>query len=326
MTHNLSLEKNGLPKAQGLYDPTNEHDSCGIGFVANIKGKKSHAIIQLGLEILKNIDHRGAVGADPLAGDGAGILIQIPDDFFQAKTKEIGISLPQVGEYGVLMTFLPHEEEIRNKIKGIFEELCVQEGQTFLGWRDVPTDNSGFSEGVKATEPFIAQAFVQQGDNCKSNADFELKLYLIRKQLSNRVAKLEEDTSFYYACSCSSRTVLYKGMLLAGQVGLYYNDLQDETMVSSLALVHQRFSTNTFPTWSLAQPFRMVCHNGEINTVRGNVNWMASRRYSMASEILGDDLEKLWPLIPEGISDTACFDNALELLVAGCYSIVFVEN
>ncbi|MFC7048137.1 glutamate synthase large subunit [Emcibacter nanhaiensis] len=322
MTHQVPLNKQGLPKAQGLYNPENEHDACGIGFVANIKGNKSHDIIKQGLQILLNLDHRGAVGADPLAGDGAGLLIQMPDEFMQKETKKIGIDLPKLGEYGVLMVFLPHDEKVRNKIKAKFEELTAQEGQKFLGWREVPTDNSKFSDGVKKTEPYIAQGFVGMGNKCKTNADFELKLYIIRKQLSNAVVEMEDDTSFYYANSCSSRTVLYKGMLLAGQVGEYYNDLNDPDMKSALALVHQRFSTNTFPTWSLAQPFRMICHNGEINTVRGNVNWMAARRYSMESKILGDDLEKLWPLIPEGLSDTACFDNALELMVAGGYDIV----
>jgi len=322
MTHKVPSKCGGLPAPQGLYNPAHEHDNCGIGFVANIKGIKSHDIIVQGLKILENLTHRGAVGADPLAGDGAGILLQMPDDFMQATAKDMGLKLPKLGDYGVLMAFLPHEKTVSNKIKKIFEDLVAQEGQIFLGWRAVPTDNKGFSQGIKATEPAIVQAFVARGDNCKTNADFELKLYLIRKQLSNRVVDLVDDTSHYYGCSCSSRTILYKGMLLATQVGSYYPDLLDSRLKSALALVHQRFSTNTFPTWSLAQPFRMVCHNGEINTVRGNVNWMASRRFSMKSEILGDDLEKCWPLIPEGISDTACFDNALELLVAGGYSIV----
>jgi len=322
MTPKVPLNMVGLPTPQGLYNPANEHDNCGIGFVANIKGVKSHDIIANGLKILENLTHRGAVGADPLSGDGAGILLQMPDEFMQAAAKEEGISLPVLGDYGVLMMFIPHDKKIAKKIKDVFENLVKQEGQKFLGWRDVPTDNSGFSEGVIASEPAIVQGFVAIGENCKSNADFELKLYLIRKQLSNITFDMAEDTRQYYGCSCSSRTLLYKGMLLASQVGVYYKDLTDTRMTSALALVHQRFSTNTFPTWGLAQPFRMVCHNGEINTVRGNVNWMASRRFSMESTVLGDDLEKLWPLIPEGISDTASFDNALELLVAGGYSIV----
>ncbi|MBT5185233.1 MAG: glutamate synthase large subunit [Kordiimonadaceae bacterium] len=322
MTHQVPLTSRGLPKAQGLYNPENEHDSCGIGFLANTKGEKSHGIVKQGLQILENLTHRGAVGADPLAGDGAGILLQIPDAFMREETKKLKIKLPKVGEYGILMIFLPHEKKSREKIKKTFEKLVKTEGQTFLGWRKVPTDNSKFSDNVKSTEPYIAQGFVAQGDNIKTQSDLELKLYVIRKQLSNFVMDLGESSKDYYACSCSSRTVLYKGMLLAGQVGEYYTDLSNEKVVSALALVHQRFSTNTFPTWSLAQPFRMVCHNGEINTVRGNVNWMASRRFNMASSVIGEDLAKLWPLIPEGLSDTACFDNALELLVAGGYSVM----
>ncbi|MBT5074021.1 MAG: glutamate synthase large subunit [Kordiimonadaceae bacterium] len=322
MTQQVPLNSRGLPKAQGLYDPENEHDSCGIGFLANIKGKKSHSIVKQGLQILENLTHRGAVGADPLAGDGAGILLQIPDAFMRAETKKLKIKLPKEGEYGILMVFLPHDEKIRAKIKKTFEKLVAQEGQKFLGWRKVPTDNSKFSENVKSTEPRIEQGFVGQSDDITRNGDLELKLFIIRKQLSNIVMGMDKNTDAYYSCSCSSRTVLYKGMLLAGQVGEYYEDLSDERVVSGLALVHQRFSTNTFPTWSLAQPFRMICHNGEINTVRGNVNWMASRRFNMQSRVIGDDLAKLWPLIPEGLSDTACFDNALELLVAGGYSIM----
>ena len=297
MTHQVPLNSRGLPISQGLYNPENEHDACGIGFLANIKGVKSHSIVRQGLQILENLTHRGAVGADPLAGDGAGILLQIPDDFMRAETQKLKITLPKEGEYGILMIFLPHEKKIRDKIKKTFEDLVAQEGQKFLGWRDVPTDNSKFSENVKSTEPFIAQGFVGKADDITRNGHFELKLYIIRKQLSNIVIDMEDDTSAYYSCSCSSRTILYKGMLLAGQVGEYYTDLTDERVKSGLALVHQRFSTNTFPTWSLAQPFRMVCHNGEINTVRGNVNWMASRRFNMKSSVMGDDLAKLWPLI-----------------------------
>ncbi|NOZ42703.1 MAG: glutamate synthase large subunit [Alphaproteobacteria bacterium] len=322
MSQQEPLRLNGCPTPQGLYNPANEHDNCGIGFVANIKGVKSHDIIANGLKILENLTHRGAVGADPLSGDGAGILIQMPDEFMRAVAGKEGITLPKLGDYGVLMMFVPHEPDIADRIKKTFEDIVAREGQKFLGWRNVPTDNSGFSAGGKASEPAIIQGFVAVGDNCTTNADFELKLYLIRKQLSNITFAMTEDISHYYACCCSSRTLLYKGMLLASQVGVYYRDLADKRMTSALALVHQRFSTNTFPTWSLAQPFRMVCHNGEINTVRGNVNWMASRRFTMKSAVLGDDLEKLWPLIPEGISDTASFDNALELLVAGGYSIV----
>ncbi|MAU41452.1 MAG: glutamate synthase large subunit [Kordiimonas sp.] len=321
MNQHVPLNHKGLPSEQGAYNPDNEHDSCGIGMAVNIKGKKSHSIIERGLKILENLEHRGAVGADPKAGDGAGILIQMPDDFMRQKAAECSITLPDAGHYGVGMLFLPRDADLRVKIEAKLVELTVEEGQDFLGWRDVPTDNSDLGHSVLPTEPIIRQAFVGRGETTPAEA-FELKLLVIRKQLSAFATSLGEESRDYYFSSFSSKTVLYKGMLLADQVGTYYADLKDESMVSAIALVHQRFSTNTFPTWSLAQPFRMVCHNGEINTVRGNVNWMNARRQALESKIIGDDLEKLWPLIPEGTSDTASFDNALELLVAGGYSIV----
>jgi glutamate synthase (NADPH/NADH) large chain len=316
------MSHNALPPQQGLYNPVNEHDACGVGFIAHIKGQKNHAIIQQGLEILKNITHRGAVGADPLAGDGAGILIQIPDTFLREEATKLGITLPPQGHYGVGMLFLPRDSKNRAACEKIIAEVVAAEGQIALGWRDVPTDNSGFSEGVKALEPVVRQLFVKRGTNCQDQECFERKLFVIRKLTEHTVRKqLNLDYAHFYIPSLSSRTLLYKGMLLADQVGLYYPDLQDERMVSALALVHQRFSTNTFPTWDLSQPFRMIAHNGEINTLRGNLNWMAARRHSMSSELLGDDLAKLWPLIAEGQSDSASFDNALELLVAGGYSL-----
>ena len=308
-----------LPPKQGLYDPANEHDACGVGFVAHIKGEKSHEIVRQGLTILERLHHRGAVGADPRAGDGAGLLMQMPDAFFRAVVE---FELPSEGEYAVGMVFMPQAESARNQAQKIIEEFVASEGQQLLGWRDVPVDNSGLGYSVLPSEPVIRQVFVGCGENCADQNAFERKLFVVRKQIDNRIRKLHLDggEGFYFS-SFSSRTLVYKGMLLAGQVGQYYLDLNDERMVSALALVHQRFSTNTFPTWDLAHPFRMIAHNGEINTVRGNVNWMAARRSSMASEILGDDLEKIWPLIPEGQSDTACFDNALELLVMGGYSM-----
>jgi len=313
------MSQGALPPKQGLYDPRNEHDACGIGFIADIKGRKSHKIIRDGLTILERLTHRGAVGADPLAGDGAGILLQIPDAFLRGVS---GCELPAEGEYAVGMLFLPRNEESRAECEATVERFITAEGQTLLGWRDVPVNNSGLGESVLPSEPFIRQVFIGRGSNTASQNTFERKLFIIRKQIENSVrdAALEGGDAFYFT-SLSSRTLLYKGMLLAGQVGDYYDDLADERMTSALALVHQRFSTNTFPTWDLAQPFRMIAHNGEINTVRGNQNWMAARRQTMSSEILGDDLEKVWPLIAEGQSDTACFDNALELLVAGGYSM-----
>ncbi len=329
------MSQGALPPKQGLYDPRNEHDACGIGFVADIKGRKSHKIIRDGLTILERLTHRGAVGADPLAGDGAGILLQIPDAFLRGVS---GCELPPEGEYAVGMLFLPRDADSRAQCEATIERFITAEGQTVLGWRDVPVNNSGLGESVLPTEPFIRQVFIGCGSNDGQDAQvsrepgmegatdgqdaFERKLFIIRKQIENSIrdAALEGGNAFYFA-SLSSRTLLYKGMLLAGQVGDYYDDLADERMTSALALVHQRFSTNTFPTWDLAQPFRMIAHNGEINTVRGNQNWMAARRQTMSSKILGDDLEKVWPLIAEGQSDTACFDNALELLVAGGYSM-----
>ena len=308
-----------MPPKQGLYDPANEHDACGVGFVADIKGRKSHEIIKQGLTILDRLTHRGAVGADPLAGDGAGILLQISDEFFR---DEVDFSLPPAGEYAIGMLFLPPAEDAARQARAEVERVIGAEGQVLLGWRPVPVDNSGLGESVIPTEPAVFQVFVGKGENCADQMAFERKLFVIRKQIENLVREsvMEGKESFYFT-SFSSRTIVYKGMLLANQVGDYYADLNDPKMVSALALVHQRFSTNTFPTWDLAHPFRMIAHNGEINTLRGNVNWMAARRQSMASEILGEDLDKIWPLIPEGQSDSACFDNALELLVMGGYSM-----
>ncbi len=314
---------NAIPAKQGLYDPINEHDACGVGFIAHIKGQKSHDIVCKGLEILRNITHRGAVGADPLAGDGAGILIQIPDAFLRTECTGIGVDLPPAGNYGVGMIFLPRNTEHRATCQQIIEDYIKAEGQSLLGWRDVPVENQGLGESVKIIEPLIRQVFVGRGANCPDQDTFERKLFVIRKQIDNRIRDLQMDEGkMFYIPSFSSRTLVYKGMLLADQVGVYYRDLTDERMVSGLALVHQRFSTNTFPTWDLAHPFRMIAHNGEINTLRGNINWMAARRHSMSSKILGEDLDKIWPLIGEGKSDSASFDNALELLVMGGYSLV----
>ncbi len=313
----------GVAKRQGLYDPRNEHDSCGIGFVVNIKGRKSHEIVRMGLEILANLEHRGAVGADPLAGDGAGILIQAPDTFLRAVTAPLGFTLPPAGEYGVGAVFLPKPAADRARCEAIIERFVAEEGQTLLGWRDVPVDNSCLSDDVRAIEPMVRQFFVARGPNSPDEASFERRLFIIRKLVQN-FARTELGgvaARDFYIPSLSSRTLVYKGMFLARQVGAYYKDLADPRLVTALSLVHQRFSTNTFPSWRLAHPYRMICHNGEINTLRGNINWMAARRHAMSSKLLGEDLAKLWPLIPEGQSDTASFDNALELLVAGGYSL-----
>ena len=309
--------KQGLPSRQGLYNPCNEHDACGVGFVADIKGRKSHQIIQQGLTILDRLTHRGAVGADPGASDGSGILLQLPDQFFRG---QVEFDLPEYGAYAVGMLFLPKEQEACSSTESTVEHFIKSEAQQVIGWRDVPVDSSGLSYSVKPTEPLIRQVFIGRGDNCPDQDAFERKLFVIRKQIDN-VVRESEHKGFFYINSMSSRTITYKGMLLARQVGEYFLDLQDPEISSALALVHQRFSTNTFPTWDLAHPFRMIAHNGEINTLRGNVNWMAARKQTMASRILGKDLEKVWPLIHEGKSDSACFDNALELLVEGGYSL-----
>ncbi|MBC3936428.1 glutamate synthase subunit alpha [Undibacterium sp. CY7W] len=310
-------------QAQGLYDPSNEHDACGVGFVAHIKGKKSHAIIDQGLLILKNLDHRGAVGADALMGDGAGILIQIPDAFYRAEMLKQGISLPPPGEYGVGMIFLPKEHASRLACEQEIERAVRAEGQVVLGWRDVPVDRDmPMSPTVREKEPVIRQIFIGRGPDIMVTDALERKLYVIRKSAVHAIEALKLlHGKEYFVPSMSARTVVYKGLLLADQVGVYYKDLQDSACVSALALVHQRFSTNTFPEWPLAHPYRMIAHNGEINTVKGNFNWMRAREGVMKSAVLGDDLQKLYPLIFEGQSDTASFDNALELLVMAGYPI-----
>ncbi len=311
-----------VPGKQGLYHPEQEHDACGVGFIAHIKGHKSHAIIAQGLQLLTNLTHRGATGADPLTGDGAGILMQLPDALLRREFHRLGVALPPEGKYGIGMLFLPRQSLARSAIERTLSDIIEAEGLTLLGWRDVPTRNGSLSAGVKAAEPVVRQLAVAGPAATADINALERKLFVLRKRMEHAVRALDvEGSATFYVPSLSSRTIVYKGMLLAHQVGEYYLDLLDPETVSALALVHQRFSTNTFPTWDLAHPFRMIAHNGEINTVRGNVNWMAARRHSMSSHLLGDDLAKLWPLIAEGQSDSACFDNALELLVAGGYSL-----
>ena len=309
--------------AQGLYDPSNEKDACGVGFVAHIKGKKSHAIVEQGLLILKNLDHRGAVGADALMGDGAGVLIQIPDQYYREEMSKQGVDLPPPGEYGVGMIFLPKEHASRLACEQEIERAVRAEGQVVLGWRDVPVDREmPMSPTVREKEPVIRQIFIGRGPDIMVTDALERKLYVIRKSAVHAIEALHLlHGKEYFVPSMSARTIVYKGLLLADQVGVYYKDLQDERCVSALALVHQRFSTNTFPEWPLAHPYRMIAHNGEINTVKGNFNWMRAREGVMKSAVLGDDLQKLYPLIFEGQSDTASFDNALELLVMAGYPI-----
>ena len=310
------------PSAQGLYSPANEHDACGVGFIANIKGNKSHSLVAQGLKILDNLSHRGATGYDPLLGDGAGILIQLPDLHLRRACGKQGITLPAIGQYGVGMVFLPQEPASRMACEQEIERAIQAEGQILLGWRNVPTNNNGLSPATIAVEPVIRQVFIGRGAAAMSQDDLERKLYIIRKRSGHAVQALNlRHGKEFYVSSCSSRTIVYKGMLLADQVGKYYTDLQDTAMVTALALVHQRFSTNTFPTWDLAHPFRMVAHNGEINTLRGNVNWIRARQQAITSPILKDDLKKIWPLIYDGQSDSASFDNCLEMLVMGGYSL-----
>ncbi|MEP7083951.1 MAG: glutamate synthase subunit alpha, partial [Betaproteobacteria bacterium] len=266
------------PLRQGMYDPAHEHDACGLGFIAHIKGKKSHAVISQGLEILENLKHRGATGYDPLLGDGAGILIQMPDAFLRRVCGKLGITLPAAGQYGVGMVFLPKEPASRMACEQEIERAIASEGQALLGWRDVPTDNAGLSKGAIAVEPVIRMVFVGRGAKDMDADALERKLYVIRKKTGHAIQALKlVHGKEFYVTSMSTRTLVYKGMLLAHQVGEYFLDLQEESMVSALAMVHQRFSTNTFPTWHLAHPFRYICHNGEINTLRGNFNWMRAR-------------------------------------------------
>lgn len=307
----------------GLYRSEFEHDACGVGFIAHIKGQKSHSIVSQALDVLKNLRHRGAVGADPLQGDGAGILIQIPDQLYRDDMMNQGVKLPPAGEYGVGMVFLPQEAASRHACEEEIERAVAAEGQMILGWRDVPIDRSmPMSPVVREKEPVIRQVFIGHSPDVLVTDALERKLYIIRKRSSIAIANLHlKHCKEFYICSCSARTVVYKGQLLATQVGIYYRDLQDARCISALAMIHKRFSTNTFPQWQLAHPFRYIAHNGEINTLRGNFNWILAREKHISSPVLGDDLKKLWPLIFQGQSDSASFDNAFELLTMAGYSL-----
>ena len=311
--------------AQGLYDPRHEHDACGVGFVVHIKGQKTHGIVSQALQLLVNLLHRGACGCEVNTGDGAGILIQMPDRFFRKEADRLGMTLPPERGYGAGLVFLPRDPAVREQVEALFEQIVIDEGQLVLGWRDVPTDDRELGPSAVAVEPVFKQIFIGRapgapapGASIESDAQFERKLYVIRKRIEHAIDAAElpaEEKRFFYVVSLSSNTLIYKGMLTADQIGPMFPDLTDPTMESALALVHQRFSTNTFPSWPLAHPYRFVAHNGEINTLRGNINWMKAREALLRSDVLGHDLKRIVPIIREGGSDTAIFDNVLELLV-----------
>ena len=315
----MSSTESGPPPAQGLYDPRHEHDACGVGFVVNIKGVKTHTIVRQALQVLINLLHRGACGCEVNTGDGAGILIQMPDRFLRQEAAKLGFELPAPGEYGAGMVFLPRDGAQRAEVQRRFEKIIAEEDQRFLGWRDVPTDDRLLGATAVAAEPVFKQIFIARGPRLAgpgAHARFERTLYVIRKRIENAVDGLDlSEKKLFYVPSLSSSTLVYKGMLIADQIETMYPDLADPAVESALALVHQRFSTNTFPSWPLAHPYRYIAHNGEINTLRGNINWMKAREALCRSDVLGEDLKNVFPVIREGGSDTATFDNVLEFLV-----------
>jgi glutamate synthase (ferredoxin) len=314
------MSNTGLPQKQGLYDPRFEHDACGVGFIVQMKGVKSHKIIEDALTILRNLDHRGACGCEANTGDGAGILIQLPDAFLRKVSATLGINLPEFGAYAAGNVFTSQDAAERAKSREIFERIAAEEGQQVLGWRDIPTSNESLGNTAKAGEPFMRQVFIQRGDNTAPGDAFERKLYVIRKRSTNEIRRAGLDT-FWYLPSLSARTMIYKGMLMPEQVDKYYADLRDTDMVSALALVHSRFSTNTFPSWDRSHPYRFLAHNGEINTLRGNINWMHAQEALLQSGLFGDDIKKILPVINDNGSDSAMFDNCLELLTLGGRSL-----
>ncbi|HVY21868.1 MAG TPA: glutamate synthase large subunit [Steroidobacteraceae bacterium] len=304
------------PEKQGLYDPQFEHDACGVGFVVDMKGRKSHRILQQGIEVLKNLDHRGASGAEVNTGDGAGVLLQMPHQFLAAACKKISIKLPAEGEYGCGLVFLPRNATLRRALEEKFAQIIQSEGQVLLGWRTVPVDNSMLGDTAKMAEPFMRHVFIGRGPEIKDQQEFERKLYVIRKRAYTDVrTSTLGGAENWYLCSLSTRTLVYKGMLTTSQLDQYFLDLRDPAMETALALVHSRFSTNTFPSWDRAHPYRYIAHNGEINTLRGNFNWMRARESRFQSELFGEDISKISPIINPNGSDTAMFDNTLELLV-----------
>ncbi|HZV35940.1 MAG TPA: glutamate synthase central domain-containing protein, partial [Verrucomicrobiae bacterium] len=313
---NQNRKNNGLPPKQGLYDPQFEHDACGVGFVVNVKGKKSHEIITQALTVLLNLDHRGACGCEVNTGDGAGILIQMPHAFLQKVCGASGIDLPAEGHYGAGIVFLPPEPAERRECEQIFGKIVAEEGQHVIGWRDVPTNNSSLGETAKASEPFMRQVFIKRNPKLTDDMAFERKLYVIRKRATNEIRRAGfPGSEYWYVSSLSYKTLVYKGMLNTVQVAQYFPDLSDAAMTTALALVHSRFSTNTFPSWERGHPYRYIAHNGEINTLRGNINWMHARQAMFESDLFGADLKRILPIINTNGSDSAMFDNCLELLV-----------
>lgn len=303
-----------LPPKQGLYDPQFEHDACGVGFVVQMKGLASHEIVQQGLQILCNLEHRGACGSEVNTGDGAGILVQLPHRFLQKVAVAEGFTLPGAGQYGAGIIFTSPDPQVRAESRRRFESVAAQMGQKVLGWRDIPTDHSTLGATAQASEPFMQQVFIQRSADLEDDLAFERKLYVIRKVAYNAIVKPGHDT-YWYPASLSCRTMVYKGMLTPPQVRDFFPDLSDPDFESALALVHSRFSTNTFPSWERSHPYRYIAHNGEINTLRGNINWMVARQSMFESELFGDDMAKVKPVININGSDSTIFDNALELLV-----------
>jgi len=311
----LVMEKINEFEQYGLYDSRFEHDACGVGFVCDIKGKRSNAVVSQGLEILRRLTHRGATGADPKTGDGAGILIQLPHEFFVKACRGSRITLPAEGEYGAGLVFLPSEKSEYRFCKDIFKRIIEDDGQILLGWRVVPVNDSEIGKTARETQPVIEQVFISKNRKIKPGLDFERKLYIIRKKIENAVrSSTLKQKSFFYITNLSSRTFSYKGLLMPYQVESFFPEVKDTEIKSSLCLVHSRYSTNTFPTWDLAQPFRFLAHNGEINTLRGNINWMRAREGLLKSKLLGNDLKKIFPIIVPGGSDSAALDNILNCL------------
>ncbi len=306
----------GPPSKQGLYDPRNEHDACGVGFVADIKGRKSHRILQQAIEVLRNLDHRGASGCEANTGDGAGVLLQIPHAFFKEVSKKARLSLPEAGQYGCGLVFLPRNPTKRRKLEEAFEHIVQSSGLTMIGWRTVPVDNSMLGDTAKSAEPFMRQVFIGRPPELVDDMDFERRLYVARKRAYAEIRTSTLDgAEYWYVASLSFKTLVYKGMLLTTQLSQYFLDLQNPSMQTALALVHSRFSTNTFPSWDRSHPYRYLAHNGEINTLRGNINWMKAREALFESELFGDDISKILPIVNPNGSDSAMFDNTLELLV-----------